>query len=491
MSESSEPRVRIRGIYTTALTQLALESGWTVVDASPPIERRFSADFADGSSDVAVETTSDRQGVGVAGASGAVDTVTTRLADVGIDTCWWVEPAPVGSVFDGRVTETNGQGAVVDCGPIEGYLPFTAVERHIDTGDTVRVQVRESTPPWADRRHRLGGEIRVATDLVTLYPEAGSPTVDSRDDAAARELLGMADLLTVTPPDGWRVEWQHAATDASMDELREALETATKRVETVAEQLADRSAAEIDADDGGGSDSPRTVMTQGAGSWFWFGRNSRFALDEIRREVTATMAGHHRIKAGSKGASTAVDFVESLSADEIAGVDGDADTKFPFAAVIDNFGPTVGDEITINHGKPDGRLFSLGSGTVTERDSESITLVRELTGGGRYDGLGVPRSDGDTATTTFQEGRWWYPTVYRTRDDELIGTYVNICTPIECFPDAVRYIDLHVDVLKYPDGTVERVDDDELAAAVTNGDLSDELAEKTRAVATALETSLS
>ena len=489
MSESTEPRVRIRGIYTTALTQLALESGWTVVDASPPIERRFTADFADGGYDVAVATTGDRQGVGVAGTSEAVETVTTCLANVGIDTCWWVEPAPVGSVFDGRVTETNGQGAIVDCGPIEGYLPFDAVERRIDTGDTVRVQVRESTPPWADRRHRLGGEIRVATDLVALHPEAGSPTVDSHDDAAARELLGMADLLAVTPPDGWRVEWQHAATNASMDELREALETATTRVETVAEKLTDGSAAEIDPDAEDDGDSPRTVVTQDAGSWCWFGRDSRFALDEIRREVTATMAGHHRIKAGSEGASTAVDFVESLSAGEATAVGGDA--EFPFAAVTDNFGPTVGDEITINHGKPDGRLFSLGSGTVTERDGESITLVRELTGGGRYDGLGVPRSDGDTATTTFQEGRWWYPTVYRTSDDDLVGTYVNICTPIECFPDAVRYIDLHVDVLKYPDGTVERVDDDELDAAVTNGDLSDELAEKTRAVATALESSLS
>jgi len=489
MSESTEPRVRIRGIYTTALTQLALESGWTVVDASPPIERRFTADFADGGYDVAVATTGDRQGVGVAGASEAVETVTTCLANVGIDTCWWVEPAPVGSVFDGRVTETNGRGAIVDCGPIEGYLPFDAVERRIDTGDTVRVQIRESTPPWADRRHRLGGEIRVATDLVALHPEAGSPTVDSHDDAAARELLGMADLLAVTPPDGWRVEWQHAATDASMDELREALETATTRVETVAEKLTDGSAAEIDPDAEDDGDSPRTVVTQDAGSWCWFGRDSRFALDEIRREVTATMGGHHRIKAGSEGASAAVDFVESLSAGEATAVGGDA--EFPFAAVTDNFGPTVGDEITINHGKPDGRLFSLGSGTVTERDGESITLVRELTGGGRYDGLGVPRSDGDTATTTFQEGRWWYPTVYRTSDDDLVGTYVNICTPIECFPDAVRYIDLHVDVLKYPDGTVERVDDDELDAAVTNGDLSDELAEKTRAVGRALETSLS
>jgi protein associated with RNAse G/E len=488
MSEptTDDHRVRIRGIYTTALTKLSLDAGWRVVDASPPIERRFDADLEDGGHDVAIETTADRQGVGVAGAPAAVETVTTRLADIGIDTCWWSDPAPVGAVIDGQVTDTTGRGAIVDLGATEGYLPFAAVENHIDTGDTVRVQVRESTPPWADDRRRLGGEIQVSTDLVTLLPEEGSATVDSHDDAA-RELLGMADLMDIDAPDGWRIQWHHAATEASMDELRAALETATEQAETVAEELAGDTGGDA-AGEANKNETPREVFSQRAGAWCWFGRESRFALDGIRREVTDTMAGHHRIKAGSDGASAAVDLVESLcSTDEL----GDADADFPFAVVADNFGPTVGDNIEINHGKPDGRLFSLGSGTVTERDADSITLVRELSGGGRYDGLDVPRSDGDTATTTFQEGRWWYPTVYRDRNEELIGTYVNVCTPLECFPDGVRYIDLHVDVLKYPDGTVERVDDDELDGAVAEGEITEELAEKARAVATALETSLS
>ena len=484
MSESTTdkpPRVRIRGIYTTALTKMAVDTGWTVVDASPPIERRFDTSFETGGHDVAIETTSERQGVGVTGAPAAVETVTTRLASVGIDTCWWTDPAPVGTIIDGQVVETTGRGAVVALGSTDGYLPFAAVERHIDTGDTVRVQVQESTPPWSDSRRRLNGELQVVTDLVTLLPEEGSPTVDSHDDAAARELLGMADLLDITAPDGWRIQWHHAATSASMDELREALGTATDQAETVAEEL---------ADDNGPNEktAPQEVFSRRAGVWCWFGRKSRFALDEIRRAETETMAGHHRIKAGSDTASPAVDFVESLcSADGI----GDTDDEFPFTVVTDNFGPTVGDEIALNHGKPDGRLFSLGSGTVTERDADSITLVRELSGGGRYDGLDVPRSDGDTATTTLQEGRWWYPTVYRDRDGELIGTYVNVCTPLECFPDAVRYMDLHVDVLRYPDGTVERVDDGELDAAVDEEQLSEALADKARAVATALETSLS
>ena len=55
----------------------------------------------------------------------------------------------------------------------------------------------------------------------------------------------------------------------------------------------------------------------------------------------------------------------------------------------------------------------------------------------------------------------------------------------------MRYVDLHVDVVKHADGTVERVDDDELDAAVEAGHVPEKLAEKARAVAGAVENALS
>ena len=94
------------------------------------------------------------------------------------------------------------------------------------------------------------------------------------------------------------------------------------------------------------------------------------------------------------------------------------------------------------------------------------------------------------AVTKFVEGRWWYATVYRGDDGTRRGTYVNVCTPVEVFPDAVRYVDLHVDVVKGPDAEVRRVDDDELDAAVAAGDISEPLAEQARAVAAKLEEAL-
>jgi len=474
-STDSAHRVRLRGIYTTALTRLCLDAGWQVVQASGPIERRFDAGFGTDAHDVAIETTADRQGVGIHGAPAAVDAAADLVADVAIDTLRWADPAPEGAVFDGRVTDTTGRAAVVDLGATEGYLPFRVVDGHVETGDTVRVQVDEPAPPWTDDRPVVDTTIEVGGGLVRLVPGDGAPTVDTRDESAARELVGMTDLLGVEAPDGWRIRWSHAATDASMDALEAALDRTADRAAALTASLG------TDGLDGGiaaAGDGPADLATPTTGAWLWFGRESRFVLDEIRREVTTTMPGHHRIKTGSNGASAGVDFVEALCSPGGA---------FPFETVADTFGPTEGDAVEIAHGKPAGHCISLGSATVIDRDGDSLTLRRELSGGGTYDGLGVDRESGDTATTTVREGRWWYPTVYRDSEGTVKGTYVNVCTPVECFPEAVRYVDLHVDVLKHADGTIERVDDDELDAAVEDGEVPDPLAEKARSVASALE----
>jgi len=220
-----------------------------------------------------------------------------------------------------------------------------------------------------------------------------------------------------------------------------------------------------------------------AGAWVWFGRESRFELDAVRSRVTATMPGHHRIKAGAAAASAGVDFAEAVC-------DPDGDAAFPFAAVREAFGPAVGDALRIEHGKPDGRRITLGEGTVTAIDAETVTVEREMSPGGHYDGLDTPRVAGDVAVTKLAEGRWWYPTTYRGADGTVRGTYVNVCTPVEVFPKAARYIDLHVDVIKHPDGRVERVDDAELDESVQAGDTPNALADRARSVATALENAL-
>ncbi|WP_323191607.1 DUF402 domain-containing protein [Halostella sp. PRR32] len=469
--------VRVRGIYTTALTE-RLRGEFDVVQASPPIRRRFDAEFDAAPADVRVDTTDDRQGVGVSGGPAAVDAVVETLSDIGRDAFVWDETAALGAVFDGVITETLGSGAVVDLdGDREGFLPYSAVDGYADDGDRIRVQVRDPAPPWGDDRPELGTGLEFPGGLVTLSRERDGVTADASGERAT-ELVRTTEILPADPPDGWGVRWQRAAADAEMDVLGDALSEAADSAAAVESDVADAPSPEEAA--------PERVAAPYATRWCWFGRECRFGLDDERRAVETTMPGHHRTKAAHRAASSAVDFVESVVED------GDLDGReFPFEAVTEQYGPQQGDEIALVHGKPDGRCYTLGRGDVTEYDPDGkITLRRTIRGSGTYDALGTKRERGDAAITKITEGKWWYPTAYRGEDGERKGTYVNVCTPVEVFPDAVRYVDLHVDVIQRPDGTVERVDEDELDAAVDAGHVSEALAEKARTVAKAVENAL-
>ncbi|MFC6861969.1 DUF402 domain-containing protein [Halomicroarcula sp. GCM10025817] len=463
--------VRVRGIYATALTHLLTEAGVDVVQASEPIRERFDADFAAEHAAVALETTGDQQGVGVVGDPERVETVLDLLADLGRDTLWWDAPLPAGAVYAGEVTETLGSGAIVDCGDGEGFLPYGNAADRVETGDRLRVQVVDASAPWTDGRPVLDTTLAVRGEVLTLTRGRANTTTAGGP--------AMLDVVDADPRDGWGVSWEAASDDAGFDALAGALEAANERAAAIDAALEDAEPPE-EAAPASYVDGERTV-------WVWFGRESRFALDEHRRAVTTTMAGHHRVKAGDRAASAAVDYVEALCVDPGAGTE----TDFPFAVTARQFGPREGDSLGMGHGKPDGRLVTLSSGEVQSVDPDgTVTIEREMGGGGTYDGLGTPKESGDVARTTLKEGRWWYPTTYRGSDGAAKGTYVNVCTPVEIFPDVARYVDLHVDVVKYPDGSVERVDDDELAAAVEAGDVPAELAKRARSVAAAVETAL-
>ncbi|WP_114577443.1 DUF402 domain-containing protein [Saliphagus sp. LR7] len=467
--------VRIRGIYTTALTRLLRQDGLEVVQPSPPIRERFEDGLDTVPADVRIDTSRDRQGVSVSGDPDGVEAVAARLADAGIDAFRWADDAPHGAVFDAEVIATDGGGsATVDLGDgRRGYLPYDAVSGYVGDGDRYRVQVREPASPWGDDRARVEPGLSVGGGLCSLSRDRSGISAAVGGERG-EELVGLTDLLSVEVPEGWGLRWERGAADATLEAMGEAVADAVDR------------AGELEAtlDDAPAEPGDPGVLAEPEGTvWCWFGRESRFALDDSRRAVTATMAGHHRIKAGSSAASSAVDFAEA-----VCGGDG----EFPFGAVAGQFGPEAGDRIALGHGKPDGRLITLGTGTVTDWSGDgSVSLEREMTAGGTYDALEVPIEAGDVAVTKLREGRWWYPTTYRDSEGVAKGTYVNVCTPVELFPDCARYVDLYVDVIRRADGSVAVVDEDELAEAVADGLVDEELAEKARNVASAVERALS
>jgi probable ribonuclease FAU-1 len=80
------PRVKIRGIYCTALTKLALDSGLQIVDASQKIRERIHMESPDhGEYEVLIQDREDRQGIEVKGEADRVCEVLIHMQESLLD----------------------------------------------------------------------------------------------------------------------------------------------------------------------------------------------------------------------------------------------------------------------------------------------------------------------------------------------------------------------------------------------------------------------
>ena len=203
---------------------------------------------------------------------------------------------------------------------------------------------------------------------------------------------------------------------------------------------------------------------------------AKSALDEERNKIVPTLFRHHRLKTI---ASESVDLTEK---EELAhhperrrAVSEGLEKKL----IWDGYSPRR--EIAIEHVKLDGETVYLSEGELIEADFDDRRLVLKrgkFRGRSKYDGLNAEKREGDYAITEVNEGSWFYKHTYLRRDGELIGWYFNVNTPVEFYPDRIRYVDLDVDVVARPDGKAEVVDELILERQVQSGFLSGRLGEK-------------
>ena len=142
----------------------------------------------------------------------------------------------------------------------------------------------------------------------------------------------------------------------------------------------------------------------------------------------------------------------------------------------------VGDSVEIVHAKPWKRTITM-RGVVSAWDGTLLTVERMFSDGGTYDSLNLPILAGDWGTIEVPRGGRLLRRAYFRRDGTLVGELFNVQTPAEIRDGIVRYIDLEVDVVRYPDGRVLVVDEDDLEAAVRVGGVSPDEAERARDLA--------
>jgi protein associated with RNAse G/E len=208
---------------------------------------------------------------------------------------------------------------------------------------------------------------------------------------------------------------------------------------------------------------------------------AKATLDELRNRVLPTVPRHHHFRI------IASDYVNLLEEKTLSGHPEKRESvgrSMEKSLIWDTF--EKGKEIKIEHVKLDGEVIYLSEGVILEKDFDRKTLVLKRSrfkGRTKYDGLGIEKREGDYAISEIQEGLWCYTHTYFRDDGRLIGRYININTPVEFYPDRIRYVDLEIDVVQMPDGQVSVADEEDLEGQWKAGHLSKELMEKAKEAA--------
>jgi len=215
---------------------------------------------------------------------------------------------------------------------------------------------------------------------------------------------------------------------------------------------------------------------------------TKSVLDEVRHTVIPTLRWHHRLKI------MASDQVDRVEADVLAHAPEMRESLgLEMERELVWSGYRKGREIAIEHVKADGRVLSLSEGEIVETDFAGRRLVLKRSrfkGGSTYDGLGIPKREGDYAVSEVRGGDWFYRHTYFRAGGEKIGDYYNVNTPVEFYPDRIRYVDLEVDVVRFPGGRVEVIDEREVWKQFEAGHLGAALRDRALSEASRLSDSL-
>lgn len=232
---------------------------------------------------------------------------------------------------------------------------------------------------------------------------------------------------------------------------------------------------------------------------------SKGCLDALRAKVVPTVKNHHRLKIVS---SSWVELVEK-QIQRSPSRKAELEKKLREDILL---GPMKqGGFIGLIHVHPEGKEISLRGGRILSLENRRLVIRRKFSGDnsqyshrgqhgqyghqgqydqrgqyGRYDGLDLPIEEGDYGITEIIENKWFLKHTYYSREGLVKGTYWNINTPIEFYPDHIRYLDLHIDLVQRSGLPPQLIDQEKLERAVAKGLITPDLAFLARDVADSL-----
>ncbi|RJQ65498.1 MAG: DUF402 domain-containing protein [Desulfobacteraceae bacterium] len=211
--------------------------------------------------------------------------------------------------------------------------------------------------------------------------------------------------------------------------------------------------------------------------------DAKSTMDDLRHRIVPTLIGHHRLKIICPGSVDEQEAFLYRRPQDRKTLSSILQRRLVWETYY------RGKSIAIDHLKTNGRLLSLTPGKLIEANAEERTLLIERSdfrAGGLYDGLNIPKLEGDYALTRIREGSWICAHQYFRETGDWIGTYYNINTGIECHPNKVRYVDLEIDVVQRPGEPFAVIDAPLLDEVLERGFVTKELKDRAESIAKSL-----
>ncbi len=451
-----EPRIRVRGITATAVSKLLLDKGYRIVQASRIIRERLGIGFDDSPADVTIKDSGPDELL-VIGFHGYAEEVYGLLRDELYGVFSWSSPHGLYSAHLAIVKNARPSGECL-VGLRDGYECILPSCGGLVPGRLVLISIVHPRLKPRDAC-RASRELRIVGEYVSLV--YGSPRITVSEHVRDRDRRNYLVALAASKlfGTGLGIHFRSSSQYAGEDEIAGEIDRLRKTLEEILSRA--RNASE-----------PITLYEGEYIGLLGLTSIAKERLDTLRSTVAPTIRGHHSLKSYGGPVSEVVDFAEKLLP-RLGG--GDIVEKALLDYCVEkmvNY-PTV----RIIHVKPDGVRLNLTPGVLREYRGEEGLLIMERTfkSKGVYDGLGVEKEPGDRDVMIIPLREYWISHNYY-RGSEWLGSYININTPPEILPGAVKYHDLVVDVIVKTDGEADVVDRDELTELAEAGIIPRDLA---------------
>ena len=460
-------RVRVRGIYATALTKLFLDKGFLIVQASNIIATRFSIPQLKAPADVTVKDTDNRNRLLVIGYPAKVDVVIQALRETLKYSIYWSSRLGLQATIRAEIIGQRGKKCFAKLNDV--LIEVTGFEV-CEEGKIVTLSIVK-TPIFEGEYARGVPGARVVGDYAIVYRGTSSPKISFSEHI--RSLNRRAQLSVISEEalrNGISVHWRSSASHGSEEELRTHLRELINKLYDLEKKLAD-------APPGIYEHGEKLVIIDVSSP-------DKKIMDDIRGMVIPTIDYHHSIKANfqDEHESVLVDYAEKAIAH---GAPKQPLVKALFETIMERL--SARKRIIIEHVKLNGTVLEIGpaeviSVNITEEKENSCCCIearlrRVVRSSGIYDGLGVEKEPGDVIETVVNTCDWKTIHSYYSHSGELKGRYININTPPELTPYGLRYIDLEVDVVEV-NNEKRVIDENELKRHYLQGRVTRSMIEK-------------